>query len=305
MILISGANGTAGRSVIAHLARRGAPVRALVSNADSARSIETLGVEPIIGDMRETEVLQRALTDIATVYHIAPALMADELDVGRQFIALARDQGIERFVLHGVSYPYAPHIGFHWTKMKLEAELLKSGLAYTIVRPTQFMQNITWSLPQILQTGEFALPYAPDKPMGFVHTDDLGKAVARILTEPDHAGATYELCSTPQPIDRHHMAAALSDAFGVKIRAVRCAFDDLLGSHFFASLSSVQRQQMANMYDHIDQFGTAYFNNDVLAMLTGVPTTSYGEFAEELASSYTRTDLDQLKTVRSSARSPM
>ena len=181
MILITGANGTAGRSVIAHLVQRGVRVRALVSNANSARSIAALGADPVIGDMLDADVQRRALAGIATLYHIAPALMADELEVGRQFIAHARDEGVERFVLHGVSYPYAPAIRFHWTKMKLEAELLKSGLAYTVIRPTQFMQNITWSLPQILATGEFALPYAPDKRMGFVHIDDLGKAYSELL----------------------------------------------------------------------------------------------------------------------------
>ena len=283
MILISGANGTAGRAVITHLVRRGAPVRALVSNSNSARAIAASGADPVVGDMRDGAVLRRALAGIATVYHIGPALMAEEIDVGRKFIAEARETGIERFVLHGVSYPYAPTISFHWTKMKLEAELLKSGLDYTIIRPTQFMQNITWSLPQILESGEFALPYAPDKRMGLVHIDDLGKAVARVLSEPGHAGATYELCSTAQPINRHDMAAALSAAFGVNIRAVRCSMDDLQGSHFFAALGPDQQQQLANMYDHIDHCGTAYFNNDILEMLTGEPSTSYQAFAEELA----------------------
>ena len=44
-----------------------------------------------------------------------------------------------------------------------------------------------------------------------------------------------------------------------------------------------QQQQLANMYDHIDRFGTAYFNNDVLEMLTGEVSTSYHDFARELA----------------------
>ncbi len=284
MILISGANGTAGRAVISHLARRDVAVRALVSNPTSAASIAALGAAPVVGDMRDGEVLRYALEGISTVYHIAPALIADELEIGRHFIGLAQERGIERFVLHGVSYPYAPTISFHWTKMQLEAELLRSGLTFTVIRPTQFMQNITWSLPQILDSGEFALPYDPDQRMGFVHIDDLGKAVARVLSEPGHGGATYELCSTAEPIDRHDMAAALSAAFGVDIRAVRCAMEDLQGSHFFASLTPEQRQQLANMYDHIDRFGTAYFNNDVMEMLTGEASTSYAEFAKELAS---------------------
>lgn len=286
MILIIGANGRAGRAAIGQLAKFGAPVRALVSNAESARSIEMLGAQPVIGDMRDAGVVRGAMADIETVYHIGPGLMPGELAVGRQIIGLASEAAVHRFVLHGVSYPYAPDIEFHWTKTLLEAELLKSGLDFTVIRPTQFMQNITWSLPEILATGEFALPYAADKRMGFVHIDDLGKAVARVLTEPGHAGATYELCSTPQPIDRHHMADALSAAFGVEIRAVRCDIGDLEGSHFFASLAPAQRQQLANMYDHIDRFGTAYFNNEVLEMLSGEPSTPYSAFAEELASSY-------------------
>lgn len=179
MILIIGANGTAGRAVIGELARLGAPVRAFVSNAGSAREIEAIGADPIIGNMRDAEAIRGALADIETIYHIAP----------------------------------------------------------------------------------------------------------------DHAGATYELCSTAQPIDRHHMADALSAAFGVEIRTVRCDIEDLQGSHFFAALMPVQRQQLANMYDHIDQFGTAYFNNDVLEMLTGEASTSYGAFAGELASKFPRTDV--------------
>lgn len=283
MIQIIGANGTAGRAILSELAKLGTSVRALVSNAKSARSVEALGAEPFIGDMRDAGVIGAALAGIETVYHIGPGLMPDELAVGRQIIALAREAGVGRFVLHGVSYPYMPDIEFHWIKMELEAQLLKSGLAFTIIRPTQFMQNITWSLPQILDSGEFALPYAPDKRMGFVHIGDLGKAVAKVLTEPRHAGATYELCSTARPIDRHDMAAALSAAFGVEIRAVRCDIRDLEGSHFFAALAPAQRQQLANMYDHIDRFGTAYFNNDVLEFLTGEASTSYHQFANELA----------------------
>lgn len=283
MILITGANGTAGRAIIKHLAGRGDTIRALVSNENSARAIAQDGVEPVVGDMRDSEVQQRALAGAATVYHLGPALMPEELDVGRRMIAHARQAGVARFVLHGVSYPYAPPIEFHWIKMKLEAELLKSGLDFTIIRPTQFMQNITWSLPQILESGEFALPYAPERRMGFVHIDDLGRAVANVLSEPGHAGATYELCSTPRPINRHEMAQALSEAFGVEIRATRCTIDDLRESPFFASLEPGQRQQLANMYDHIDRFGTAYFNNDVLSMLIGGQTTSYSQFIVELA----------------------
>ena len=79
------------------------------------------------------------------------------------------------------------------------------------------------------------------------------------------------------------MAAALSAAFGVEIRATRCSIEDLEGSHFFAALDPRQQRQLVNMYNHIDQFGTAYFNNDVMEMLIGEPSTSYLEFAKELA----------------------
>jgi len=284
MILISGANGVAGRSVIKHLVKKGFSPRALVSNEKSADLVMKLGAKPFVGDMRDASVQANAMDGVSIIYHISPGLIANELTLSRSFMANAKAKRIDRFVLHGVSYPYAPNIEFHWNKMKLEAELLSSGLQYTIIRPTQFMQNIIWSLPQIVKTGEFGLPYNPYRNMGFVDIDDLGKAVSKILIEEGHSGATYELCSTKKPINRHDMAEALTEAFGVKIRAIKCSFNDLRSSHFFSSLSKNQLQELSNMYDHIDQFGTSYFNNDVLEMLTGEPTTSYNEFAKRLPS---------------------
>ncbi|MBC92389.1 MAG: hypothetical protein CMM38_01985 [Rhodospirillaceae bacterium] len=284
MILISGANGAAGRSVIKHLVKKGLAPRALVSNNKSADEVMKLGARPFVGDMRDVSVQKNAMDGISTIYHIAPGLIPNELCLSRNFIASAKALSIDRFILHGVSYPYAPDIEFHWTKMKLEAELLLSGLQYTIIRPTQFMQNIIWSLPQIIATGEFGLPYSPNISMGFVDVDDLGKAVSKVLTEKGHSGATYELCSIKKPINRHDIAVALTEAFGVRIRATRCSFDDLRSSHFFSSLSKNQLQELSNMYDHIDQFGTAYFNNEVLEMLTGEPSTNYYEFAKRLPS---------------------
>ena len=284
MILISGANGVAGRSVIKHLVKKGLAPRALVSNHKSANEVIKLGASPIVGDMRDISVQRKAMKGISTIYHIAPGLIPNEFSLSRNFVASAKALSIDRFILHGVSYPYAPNIEFHWTKMKLEAELLLSGLQYTIIRPTQFMQNIIWSLPQIVSTGEFGLPYNANIKMGFVDVDDLGKAVSNVLTEEGHSGATYELCSTKKPINRHDIATALTEAFSVKIRAIKCSFDDLRSSHFFSNLSKNQLQELSNMYDHIDQFGTAYFNNDVLEMLTGEPSTSYNEFAKRLPS---------------------
>ena len=56
MILISGANGVAGRSVIKHLVKKGLAPRALVSNHKSANEVIKLGASPIVGDMRDISV---------------------------------------------------------------------------------------------------------------------------------------------------------------------------------------------------------------------------------------------------------
>ena len=83
----------------------------------------------------------------------------------------------------------------------------RSGLDWTILQPGAYLQNLDL-------TGALEVPYSPDVPFGFLDLADLGRAAAVVLTQPGHAGATYELAS------RIATVRELAHEAGVEVRQV-------------------------------------------------------------------------------------
>lgn len=140
-------------------------------------------------------------------YVIAPNLHPDEpAYVASALTALAAG-GVGRVVYHSVASPYAPAMPHHLGKAVSEDLVRRSGLAWTILQPGAYIQNLDLS-------GPLDLPYSPDARFGFLDLADLGRAAAAVLTEAGHAGATYELAS------RVATVRELADEAGVPVRRV-------------------------------------------------------------------------------------
>lgn len=285
MILVLGAGGKFGLAALRALRVMNAEVAGLARTDMAAQAIAATGAGVLRGDLRDEASLAAAMTQASSVYHICPNVTEDEIEIGERVLGLAVGAGVEHFVLHGVSYPYVPEVAFHWAKAEMEARVAASGLAFSILRPVQLMQNIEWSLPLILERGVFELPYSPDRRISLVDVDDVGEAAARVLTDPALRSGTWELCGTRCAIDRHQIVAELSAAFGVSIAAGQTSMADLRSQAFYAGLSPYQQDHLGRMYRHLDGYGTPYFNNDALSLLLGRTPTDYPEFARRLAAS--------------------
>jgi uncharacterized protein YbjT (DUF2867 family) len=98
-------------------------------------------------------------------------------------------------------------MGHHLGKAVSEDVVRRSGLAWTILQPGAYLQNLDL-------TGPVDLPYSPDVRFGFLDLTDLGAAAAVVLTEPGHVGATYELAT------RAATVRELADEVGVPVRRV-------------------------------------------------------------------------------------
>jgi len=107
--LVSGASGFVGGHLVKLLSREGRRVRAMVRNPDKAVDLQQLpGVEIVVGDLRDPKSLQRAVSGVRRVYHIAAlfrqAGFPDEVfyDVNREgtrrMLEAAIAAGVERFV---------------------------------------------------------------------------------------------------------------------------------------------------------------------------------------------------------------
>lgn len=219
MILLTGATGNNGGETARQLVALGAKVRAMAVHPDKACAQVPSEIEVVPGDLDRPETFSAALAGgVETVFLLSPA---DARLAGREraFVTAAREAGVRRIVKFSV-LGAATDAPFSFGRWHGEAEraIVESGLEYTFLRPTVFMQNMLWSAASIKGDGTFALPLARAR-MGLVDTRDIAAVAARVLVADDgsHAGRAYPLTG-PASIDYDEVAAAFSDVLERTIR---------------------------------------------------------------------------------------
>jgi uncharacterized protein YbjT (DUF2867 family) len=180
------------------------------------------------------------------------------------------------FVCLSIIHPPIADIAFHWEKMKVELEVITSGLPFTIIQPTNLMQNILWTWKQIIQAGVYTLPYRAEARLTWVDVDDVGEAAAHILTEPGHIGATYELAGPDGPLSRHEVCEILSRVVGRRIRAETQSIEEYIAKTLrFALREPREQHQIQTMFEFYHRHGLPCGNPKVLQMLIEREPTTY------------------------------
>ena len=152
----------------------------------------------------------RALAGAEAVYLIPPDLVEDAVPLVAPLLDRARQLGVQRIVLLsslGVTFAGEPASS---GRRRLEDAVRGSGLAWTILRPSGFMQNFSEGfLAPSVQRGTIAT--ASDGAVAYVDAGDIAEVAAAALTEDGHAGATYALTG-PEALTNAQAAALISEA---------------------------------------------------------------------------------------------
>src|SRR5690349_8108740 len=113
MILITGAGGKTGRSLVKALSKAEG-VCAFVYHEEDVHVLKSLGAEKVIvGKMQNAPAMRAAMQGIRAVYHICPNMNPDETLIGRLVIREASEAGIEHFVYHSVLHPQTQKMNHH------------------------------------------------------------------------------------------------------------------------------------------------------------------------------------------------
>jgi NAD(P)H dehydrogenase (quinone) len=281
MILVTGAAGKTGRAVIRALTAKGEAVRALVHRPKQIRLVEELGAqETIVGDLRDQTAVDRATRGARSIYHICPNISADEVAIGQVAIDAARSGGVEQFVYHSVLHPQTEVMSHHWRKLRVEERLLESGLCYTILQPSAYMQNVLAHWDRILKQGIYPIPYAVETRLGMVDLEDVAAAAAVVLTEPGHAGATYELAGE-EVLSQTEVAAILSQTLGRPIEASVVPIATWKREATTSGLNDDQIETLISMFRYYESHGF-WGNSHVLSWLLCRPPTAFAAFARRI-----------------------
>lgn len=277
MVLVTGAAGVTGRAVIHALAARGVRARGLVSREGSREPVVAAGAaEAAVGDLRDPASVRAALRGAAAVYHICPNMSEAEIAIGANVIAAARAEGVWRVVYHSVIAPQIEALPHHWDKLRVEAMLIESGLAYTILQPAVYMQNLAFQWREIVERGQYAQPFSADARLTLVDVDDVAEAAARVLTEPGWENGTFELASADS-LTRREMCAVLAEALGRPVRPVTLTPGDWRKATE-PRLGKAATDRLEAMFAYYDRHGLAAGNPRALTALLGRAPARFRDF---------------------------
>ncbi|MDY0811742.1 SDR family oxidoreductase [Kitasatospora purpeofusca] len=281
-ILVTGATGRVGGSVVARLHAAGVPVRALVrGEADFPE-----GVRAVRGDLGDPASLGAALEGVDAVFLVWPFLhaegAADVIDVigkhARRVVYLS-SAGVGDGDGDGDGEPGDAITAFH---AELERLIETSGLEWTALRPTGFASNTLGWADELRSTGVVRAPLA-ELARPLIHEGDIAAVAVQALTADTLLGAR-PLLTGPDLVTQEQQVALIGEAVGRPLRfeeiAPAEAAERMRAAGYPAELVAAILPAQAAMLDHPEPV------NDAVERITGIPARSFGEWAVDHAADF-------------------
>jgi uncharacterized protein YbjT (DUF2867 family) len=206
----------------------------------------------------------------------------DELSIVKNLITIARKNNVSRIVYHSVLHPQVESMPHHWQKMRAEESLFSSGLDFTILQPCAYMQNILTGWQKIV-AGQYVVPYNLNTRISIVNLEDIARVAAKILTEPGHSNAIYEL-SGPENLSQYEVANQISEIIKQPVQAVEQSRQSWQQSVLGSGMQKPQIELLIKMFEYYDKFGLVG-NSSVLEYLLGSKPETFKQFITSIISS--------------------
>lgn len=280
MILVTGATGSIGRHLIPRLLDAG--VTAFVRDPAKGAS---LGCPYVVGDFDDPASVAAAMKGVDRVFLNAGGAVpagGEQPMVRHQrtVIDAAAEAGVDHVVKLSVWHARAGGRlaeGAHWT---IEEHLRASGLDWSILQPSGFMQNFRTGEAVFTEDGHLLGAYG-DSRLSYVDCVDIAACAAALLTgEPRH-GETFVLTG-PEALTHAEIAAKLSAVAGREIRYV-----DLPAAAFATRLAALGlpdgfAEDVAALFAEVAGGSLASTTTSVTD-LTGRPARSFDDFLRDNA----------------------
>ena len=202
MILVAGGTGRLGRLVVDQLLARGERVRVLTRDRSRMRSFASGRIEVVEGDVRiarDTSAAARGATLVVSAVqgfagpgNVTPASV--DRDGNYNLVEAATAAGAAFVMVSVVGADAASPMELFRMKSLAEARVRSSGLPWTIVRATAFIELWIALLTETAGASQRPLVFGRGENLiNFVSVRDVASFVTSVTCDPNARGRTFEL----------------------------------------------------------------------------------------------------------------
>ncbi|MGW1374047.1 SDR family oxidoreductase [Streptomyces sp. NPDC002446] len=284
MIVVTGATGNIGRSLVGRLLAEGVAVRALTR--DPARAALPAGAEVVRADLTGTDDLTPLLAGADALFL---NLAAGGEGAATALIDAAVKAGVRRIVLNssmGVTDTPADETNFiARMHAALERAVRDSGLEWTFVRGANYAANTLAWAPSIRATGVVrdAHPGAQGVP---VHEDDLADVAAVALMDRTgtHQGRIYQVTG-PEQMTFAQQVAEIGRAIGRETRIEQISEDAAAEAMSGPHLPKEAALELVRLFGQTVE-APAFPVSDAVERVTGRPARPFAQWARDHAADF-------------------
>lgn len=224
-LLVTGASGHLGGAIVRHLLDTlQVPAERLIvttRNPNALADLASRGVTVRSADFDQPATLAAAFAGADRLLLVSTdALMepGKRLAQHRAAVQAAVDAGVKHLVYTSLPSADASHVSFapdHWGT---EQALSSSPLTWTVLRNAWYFENLAYTLPGALASGDWATS-AGDGRIAYIARDDLARAAAVALASDDATNRVLTLTGT-QAYNARDIAARVATLTGKSLSVV-------------------------------------------------------------------------------------
>jgi len=276
-ILVTGAAGNIGAEIVKRLQARKADFAVMTHASGGAPA----GAGETQGDFLDPASLRRAFEGVDTLFLLFP-LVPEMPRMAANAVAAAKAAGVRHIVRSsGAGADAASPVAIAKVHGEIDALIRNSGIPFTLLLPTSFMQNLVNFYGAAIRDGAL---YAPrgDGATAVIDVRDIADVAVEVLTHPAaHAGQSYTLTG-PENLTDAQMVSAIARQIGRDVRYVdvpeAAAVDSLTRMG-----SPPQVIEWLMSLNHVIKQGWAAGVSPVVETITGRPPRNLADFVRENA----------------------
>jgi uncharacterized protein YbjT (DUF2867 family) len=220
VILVAGGTGRLGSILVDRLRARAKPVRILTRKPTDHEP--PAGVEVAEGDVRDLESIKNAMRGVATVVSCVHGLLAPrgsspaavDRDGNANLIQAAQEAEADVVLMSVVGASADSPMELFRMKHAAETQLASSGIDYTVVRASAFLELWIELLQQTAEKSGRPIVFGHgNNPINFVSVKDVAAVLDHVLSDPASRGKTYDIVG-PENLTMNQLAQAIQTSAG-------------------------------------------------------------------------------------------